>query len=164
MLEQLHCNILNFDNGSWNGLANMGVCRNPNLGNMTKVRACKGASQEWAEESHFMLPGVQERVREWTPTLPSDLPLWELESQWTFKFSEGNFRSQNSLDWNIFYIIGKLLELKCLKWVRVTHLGTYNIRKAKRKGRKSNCQFDSWPLKVRNRPEFLACRWRVAHP
>jgi hypothetical protein len=31
---------------------------NPSLGLTTKVRACKGASQEWTEESHFMLPGV----------------------------------------------------------------------------------------------------------
>jgi len=24
-------------------------------------------------------------------------------------------------------------------------------------------QFDSWPLKVRNHPNFLACRWRVIY-
>jgi hypothetical protein len=39
----------------------------------------------WAKcegrESHFMLPGVCESVRKWTPTLPSELPLWELESR-----------------------------------------------------------------------------------
>jgi hypothetical protein len=33
-----------------------------------------------AQESHFMLPGVQESVREWTLTLLSELSLWELES------------------------------------------------------------------------------------
>jgi hypothetical protein len=42
-------------------------CHNLNLGLVTKARACKGAGQEWARESHFMLPGVQESVREWTP-------------------------------------------------------------------------------------------------
>ncbi len=40
------------------------MCRNPNLGLATKARACKGASQEWAWESHFMLSGVHESVRE----------------------------------------------------------------------------------------------------
>jgi hypothetical protein len=32
--------------------------RNLSLGFMTKVRACKGAGQEWARASHFMLLGV----------------------------------------------------------------------------------------------------------
>jgi hypothetical protein len=31
-----------------------------------------------ARESHFMLTGVQENVREWTLTLSSELPLWKL--------------------------------------------------------------------------------------
>jgi hypothetical protein len=39
----------------------------------------------WAKrktpESHHMLPRVPKSVREWTPTLPSELPCWELESQ-----------------------------------------------------------------------------------
>jgi hypothetical protein len=34
---------------------------------------------------------------------------------------------------------------------------------AKRRGRQSNYQFDSWPLKVRNRPDFLACRWHATY-
>jgi hypothetical protein len=80
------------------------ICRIPparkeiNLGFTTKTRACKGAGQEWAQESHFMLSGVQEYVREWTPTLPSELPLWELESQWTFESSDYVYRGQTSLD------------------------------------------------------------------
>jgi hypothetical protein len=91
-------------------------CRNPSFGLTTKARARKGASQEWAWESHFMLSRVQNKAREWTPALPSELPLWELESQWTFKSSESDCRSQNSLDSKIPYIIGKLLKHTCLKW------------------------------------------------
>jgi hypothetical protein len=30
---------------------------------------------------------------------------------------------------------------------------------AKRKARSQNCQFDSWPLNVDNRPDFLLCKW-----
>jgi len=86
---------------------------------LTKVRAkCE------ARESHFMLPRVQESVREWTLTLLNELPLWELESQWTPKFLENGCRGQNPLDWGVPYIIGKLLELTCLKWARMTHLDT----------------------------------------
>ncbi len=93
----------------------------PRLG-LAKVRA---KSQAW--ESHFMFPGVWESVREWTPTLPSELPFWELESQWTPKFSEGGSRGQNSLDWRFLYIIGKLSKRRCLKWAHMTHLGTYKV-------------------------------------
>jgi hypothetical protein len=75
------------------------MCRNSNLGFVIKARACKGASQKWAQESHFILLGVQESVRKWTPTLPSELTLWELESQWTFEFLEGDYKGQISLDW-----------------------------------------------------------------
>jgi hypothetical protein len=29
----------------------------------------------------------------------------------------------------------------------------------KKKGRELNCQFDSWPLKVKSRLYFIVCRW-----
>ncbi len=59
----------------------------------------------------------------WTPTLPGEFPFWELDFQWTPEFLEGNCRGQNSLDRRVFYIIWNLLKHKCLKWVRMTHLG-----------------------------------------
>jgi hypothetical protein len=34
---------------------------------------------------------------------------------------------------------------------------------AQKKGRESNWQFDSRSLKVRNRPDLLACRWRATY-
>jgi hypothetical protein len=64
--------------------------------------------------NHISCSRVQESVREWTPTLPSELPLWELESQWTLESSKGDCRGQNSLDWKVLYIIGKPLEFRCL--------------------------------------------------
>jgi hypothetical protein len=57
----------------------------------------------------------------------------------------------------------KLLELRCLKWVRMTHLDTPNASYGQNKGRESNWQFDSQPLKVGNRPDFIACRWRATY-
>jgi hypothetical protein len=121
-------------------------------------------------------------VREWTFTLPNELPPWELESQWTPKSSKNdygakthwieeflilskynNYKGQNPLDSRIFYIIKKLLELRCLKWARMTHLDTSNTSYGQKKGRESNWQFDSRPLKVKNHPNFLACRWRATY-
>jgi hypothetical protein len=34
---------------------------------------------------------------------------------------------------------------------------------AKKKGWESNCQFDSWQLKVKNRPHLLAFRWHATY-
>jgi hypothetical protein len=110
-----------------------------------------------------MLPRMWESGREWTSTLLSELPLWELESQLTSEFSKSNCRSQNQLDWNIVYIIRKLLERRCLKWARMTHLDTQNTSYGWKKGWKSNWQFDFWSLKVWNRPNFLTCRWLATY-
>jgi hypothetical protein len=110
-----------------------------------------------------MLLGKWESVREWTLTLPSEFPLWELDFRWTFKSSKSNYKGQNPLDWKILYIIRKLSGLKCLKWTRMTHLDTSNTSYGQKEGQESNWQFDSWPLKVRNRLDFLVCRWRATY-
>jgi hypothetical protein len=73
-----------------------------------------------AQEAHLILLGVQESVREWTLTLPSELPLWELESLWSSEPSRSDCKGQNSLNWKVIYIIGKLLKRTCLKWARMT--------------------------------------------
>jgi hypothetical protein len=75
-----------------------------------------------AQEAHLTFSGVQESVRAWTLTLPSELPLWELESRWTFEYSKNDCKGKKQLDWKNLYIIGKLLKLRCLKWARMTHL------------------------------------------
>jgi len=45
----------------------------------------------------------------------------------------------------------------------MNHLDIYNTSYGRKKGRESNCQFDSWPLKVGNRPDFGPCRWSATH-
>ncbi len=66
-------------------------------------------------------------------------------------------------DWRVFYIIGKVLESKCLKWARMTHLGSSNINYGQKKCRESNWQFDYEPLKVGNCPNFLMSRCRSTY-
>jgi hypothetical protein len=63
----------------------------------------------------------------------------------------------------VFYTIGKLLKRRCLKWVRITHLDIWNTSYGQKKGRESNWQFDSRPLKVGNRHDFFECRWRAIY-
>jgi hypothetical protein len=60
--------------------------------------------------------------------------------------------------WGFFYIIGKLLERKYLKWAHIAHLDIWNTSYGQKKGRESNWQFNSWPLKVGNQPDF--CAWK----
>jgi len=43
------------------------------------------------------------------------------------------------------------------------HLDIHNTSYGKKKDRESNWQFDSRPQKVRNRPDFRACRWSAIH-
>jgi hypothetical protein len=93
----------------------------------------------------------------WTSTLLSELPLWELESRWTFKCLESNCRGQNPLDWRVPYIIGKLLEHRCLKWACMTDLDIWNTCYGQ------NYQINSRPLKVGNHFDILACRWRTTY-
>jgi hypothetical protein len=45
----------------------------------------------------------------------------------------------------------------------MSHLDIYNRSNGKKKGRESNWQFDSRPLKVGNRPDPGACKWSAAH-
>jgi hypothetical protein len=86
-----------------------------------------------------------------------------MESWWSPEYSEGDRQGQNSMAWRVLYTIGKILERRCLKWARITHLDIWNISYGQKKGRESNWQFDSQPLKVRNRPNSLVCRWRVTY-
>jgi len=65
--------------------------------------------------------------------------------------------------WEVLYIIGKQLKLRCLKWARIAHLDIWNTSYGQKKGRESNWQFDSRPLKVENHLDFLACRWRATY-
>jgi len=141
------------------------------LGSRPKQRGYKVAGQEEpqesrqeeAQKSHHILPGVLERVREWTLTLPKQLSLWEMESQWTFETSESDFRGQNSMDYGVFYIIENLLECRCLKWACIAHLDIWNTSYGQKKGRESNYQFDSWPQKVRNRLDLLGYRGHATY-
>jgi hypothetical protein len=100
---------------------------------------------------------------EWTFTLPKELSFWKLESLWIFESSKNNCRGQNSMDQGFHYTIGNILEHRCLKWARMTHLDTSNISYGQKKGQESNWQFDSRPLKVRNRPNFLMFRWHATY-
>ncbi len=55
------------------------------------------------------------------------------------------------------------MKSRCPKWPRMSHLDIYNTSYGWKKGRESNWQFDSRPLKVGNRPDPQVCRWSATH-
>ncbi len=130
---------------SWsNNLCASQTCSFSNVNNGCKsvatlalgLRPKQGLARLWAKRRSL---GVKGSVREWTLTLPRELPPWELESQWTHECSENGCKNQNPMDWRVLYTIGKLLKCRCQKWVRMTHLDIWNTSYGQKKGRKSNC-------------------------
>jgi hypothetical protein len=76
-----------------------------------------------------MLPGMQrvQRVRGNEPShsqMNSHCGSWS--PKWTLKSSECDCRGQNPSVQRVFYIIRKLLKLRCLKWAHLTHLDISN--------------------------------------
>jgi hypothetical protein len=57
---------------------------------------------------------------------PREFHFGSWESRGTPESSEGDCRSQNSMAWRVFYINGKLLERRCLKWAHIAHLDIWN--------------------------------------
>ncbi len=60
--------------------------------------------------------------------------------------------------WGVLYRNGKVLKCRCPKWPRMNHLDICIPSYGQKKGRESNWQFDSRPLKVGNRPLPNVCR------
>ncbi len=95
-----------------------------------------------------------------TPTPKSG----DLESFGTLENSEDDLRGQISSPWCVFYVNEKVLKSRCPKWTHMSHLDIYSPSYGQKKGRESNWQFDSRPLKVGNRPlpevRFKSATWR----
>jgi len=85
------------------------------------------------------------------------------ESSGTPENSKRDFRGQNTSYWDVLYTVGKVLKCRCPKWPRMSHLDIYSTSYGRKKGWESNWQFDSWPLKVGNRPDYGACRQSATH-
>jgi hypothetical protein len=90
-------------------------------------------------------------------------PKLGLRHKWILESLKRDCRGQNPYPWGVIYIIGNLLKLRCLKWAHIAHLNICNTNYGQKQGRKSNWQFDSWPLKVRNLPDSFAFRKRAAY-
>jgi len=103
----------------------------------------------------FVTTLLLEECEDDTHTL--EMGTWEFSG--TPESLEFDCRGQNTLPWGVLHVIEKLLKCRYRKWPCMSHLDIFSISYGKKKGRESNWQFDSRPLKVRNRPNPGVCRW-----
>jgi len=85
----------------------------------------------------------------WSPTL-GKVGGWE--SSRTLECLELDNKAQNTSHWSVLGVIEKVLKRKYRKWPRIGNSDICSPSYEQKKGRESNWQFDSWPLKVGNRP------------
>ncbi len=115
-----------------------------------KVQA-KNATHSYTLGSVGECEGMSRYIPKWTPILGVRVPMDSI-------IFRDQLKGQNSLDQILLYTIEKILKHRCFKWVHMIHLSIYNTSYGGKKGRESKCQFDFWPLKVRNCLQLHACK------
>ncbi len=99
----------------------------------------------------------------WSQTLGK---VGDLESSETPECSEFNSKAQNTSHWSVLGVIRKVLKRRYRKWPHIGHSDICSPSYGQKKGRESNWQFDSQPLKVGNRSlldvriESATWRWK----
>jgi hypothetical protein len=83
---------------------------------------------------------------------PNTSKVGDLESSGTPECLEFDSKAQNTSHRGVLGVIEKVLKRRYRKWPRIGHLDICSPSYGQKKGRESNWQFDSRPLKVRNRP------------
>ncbi len=74
-----------------------------------------------------------------------------MESSGTPECSELDIKGQNTSHWGVLGVIGKVLKRRYRKCPRICNSDIFSPSYGQNKGRESNWQFDSRPLKVGNR-------------
>jgi len=99
----------------------------------------------------------------WSPTLGKSE---DLESSKTPECLGFDSKAQNTSHWGVLDVIRKVLKRRYRKCPRIGRLDICRPSYGQKKGRESNWQFDSQPLKVGNRPlpdlrmEIATARWK----
>jgi hypothetical protein len=95
---------------------------------------------------------------------PNTPKVGDLESSGTPECLEFDNKAQNTSHWSVLGVIGKVSKLRYRKWSHIGHLEICSPSYGQKKGQESNWQFDSRPLKGRNRPlldiRFDSSTWR----
>jgi hypothetical protein len=87
------------------------VCRNPSFGLATKAKGLQGCRPKGSPGVTSHTPGSAKSVREWTLTLPSELPCWELESRKDSRIFRARFQGSKILALKSFLYHWKAIEV-----------------------------------------------------
>jgi hypothetical protein len=82
---------------------------------------------------------------------PNTWKSWDLESSGTPECLELDSKGQNTSHWGVLDVIGKVLKRRYRKCPHIGNSDICNPSYGQKKGRESNWQFDSRPLKAGNR-------------
>ncbi len=124
---------------------------------LTAYRRC-GMTASYSGASHHSFDVFWWRQRVATPLWPSvgvkpnTSKVGDLESSRTPKCLELNSKTRNTSHWGVLGVIGNILKCRYRKWPCIGNSDICSPSYGQKKGRESNWQFDSWPLKVGNRP------------
>ncbi len=97
---------------------------------------------------------------------PNTWKSWDLESSETPECLEFDSKGKNTSHWGVLGVIGNVLKRRHRKCPRIGNSDICSPSYGQKKGRESNCQFDSRPLKVGNRPlpdvrfEYATWSWK----
>jgi hypothetical protein len=95
---------------------------------------------------------------------PNTPKVGNLESSGTPECLELDSKAQNTSHWGVLDVIEKVSKRRYRKWPRIGHLDICGPSYEQKKGRESNWQFNSRPLKVESRPvpdvRFESATWR----
>jgi hypothetical protein len=138
--------------------------REPRMKTSNHISCSWECRRMWGNEathSHVATP-LWAKWEDETPT-PK---VGNLESSGTPECLEFDSKAQNTSHWGSLGVIGKVLKRRYRKWPRIGRLDICSPSYGQKKGRESNWQFDSRPLKVENRPlpdlriESATWRWK----
>jgi len=88
---------------------------------------------------------------------------WELGVLRDSRNFRARLQSSKHLALRCSYTVEKVLKFRYQKWPRMSHLDICSTSYGRKKGRESNWQFDSRPLKLGNRPDPGVYRWSATH-
>jgi hypothetical protein len=124
---------------------------------------CKVMGPQSRERPNF---GVATPLSPSVGVKPNTPKVGDLESSGTPECLGFDNKAQNTSHWGVPDVIEKVLKCRYRKWPLIGHLDICSPSYGQKKGRESNWQFDSRPLKVGNRPlpdlriESAIRRWK----
>jgi hypothetical protein len=139
------------------------IYRNPSLGLATKARACKVAGQEGSLGIAFHAPESAKECEGMNRHTPKWSPILGVEVLMDFQIFKKNLQRSKPIRLKNYLYHQKVIEMWMSKMGLHNSFGymKHKLWLKERSGIKLT--IDSQTLKVKNRPNFLAWRWRAKY-